>query len=354
MTKPFPVPAILLLTLYACGVPQQPPRSDSGSLEMYFIDVEGGQATLIVGPTGESMLVDTGWPEFGGRDADRIERAARDAGVTAIDHLVITHYHDDHVGGIDAIVDRLPVRQVITHGPNNETGRMSIAVAPIFENAIRKIGVEPTVVRPGDEIPIGGLEVRVVAADREVIGASLPGGGTPNPACAGVTQRPPNTSENAASVAMLFTFGDFRFLNLGDLTQDLEYVLACPENRIGEIDLYLTTHHGSAQSNAEVLVHALRPRVAIMNNGARKGGDAAVVQTVLSSPGLEELWMLHFAEAGGDEGNVADPFIANPTDAPTATGHDTGFGIRVSARSDGSFTVTNERNGVSRTYPARR
>jgi len=150
---------------------------------------------------------------------------------------------------------------------------------------------------------------------------------------------------------MLLTFGAFRFLDLGDLTQDLEIQLACPTNRIGEVDLYLTTHHGSGQSNAQALVHALKARAAVMNNGARKGGDLPILKVVRSAPGLEDLWMLHYAVAAGSEGNVAEPLIANPGEAPE---QDRGFGIRVSARADGSFTVVNERNNVTKTYAARR
>jgi hypothetical protein len=153
---------------------------------------------------------------------------------------------------------------------------------------------------------------------------------------------------------MLFTFGAFRFLDLGDLTQDLEFQMACPVNRVGEVDLFLTTHHGSAQSNAPMLVHALKPRVAIMNNGARKGGDLPVLQTVKSAPGLEDLWMLHYSVAAGVEGNVAEPRIANLGDVSDPAVKDTAFGINVTVEPSGTFTVVNERNGVSRTYSARR
>jgi hypothetical protein len=153
---------------------------------------------------------------------------------------------------------------------------------------------------------------------------------------------------------MLFTFGAFRFLDLGDLTQDLEFQMACPVNRIGEVDLFLTTHHGSGQSNAPVLVHALQSRVAIMNNGARKGGDLPVLQTVRSAPGLEDLWMLHYAVAAGSEGNVAEPMIANLGDVSDPAVKDTGFGIHVTVQPDGAFTVVNERNNHTKTYAARK
>jgi hypothetical protein len=151
---------------------------------------------------------------------------------------------------------------------------------------------------------------------------------------------------------MHITFGAFRFLDIGDLTQDLEFDMACPVNRLGTVDLYLTTHHGAPASGAEVLVHALRPRVAIMNNGARKGGDPVHIRTVRSAPGLEDLWMLHYAVAAGDD-NVAAPFIANVEESTDPAVHDKGYGIKVSANADGSFTVTNERTGTTKAYPAR-
>lgn len=320
------------------------------SLDLYFIDVEGGQATLVVSPSGQSLLVDTGWPGFNGRDADRIAAAAKQAGIKTLDHLVITHYHDDHVGGMEQLAARLKFRTVITHGPTTETGRMALSGTTIFRNAMAAGGAKEIVAKPGDVIPIEGLDVKIVASNRELIASSLPGAGAPNPLCEGAVQRRADTSDNSASVGMLITLGEFRFLDIGDLTQDKEFELACPVNRIGEVDLYLATHHGSAQSNAEVLVHALKSRVAVMNNGARKGGDPPVIQIVRRSPGLEDLWMLHYSVAAGNEGNVPETFIANTRDVPDPAVHDEGFGIKVSVQPDGSFTVTNERNNFTKKY----
>jgi competence protein ComEC len=342
------LPPMLLAALAACGGTAASAPLDDAPLELYFIDVEGGQATLVVGPTGESMLIDTGWP-VAGRDAERILAAAHAAGLDRIDHLVITHFHDDHVGGLEELAARIAFGRVITHGSNTESGRMAGIVDPIYARAMAAAGVAEVLVRPGDAISIAGLGVRVLTARRDLIPLE-PGGGPANPACEGAVRRRNDTSDNSASVGLLFTYGRFRFLDIGDVTQDLEHDLACPVNRIGEVDLYLTTHHGSGQSNAPVLVHALNPRVAIMNNGARKGGDPTVIETVRSTPRLEDLWMLHYSEAAGEAGNVAEPLIANLSDAPTANGHDEGFGIRVAAWTDGTFTVTNERNGYTRSY----
>ena len=336
--------------LFAVWLLVVPSLGSAQSLNLYFIDVEGGQATLIVAPSGQSMLVDTGWPGFNGRDAERIAATAKRAGVRALDYLVITHYHDDHVGGMEQLAARLTFKTVITHGPTTETSRTATSATEIFQRALVATGAKEVVVKPGDALPLSGVDVEVLASNRQLITA-LPGGaGSPNPQCNGAMRARQDASDNSASVGMLFTFGSFRFLDLGDLTQDLEFDLACPTNRIGEVDLYLTTHHGSAQSNARVLVHALKPRVAIMNNGARKGGDLSVLQTVRSAPGLEDLWMLHHAIAAGPAANAPENFVANVGDVPDPAVHDQGFGMMVSVQPDGSFTVTNERNNVSRTY----
>jgi competence protein ComEC len=324
------------------------------SLNLRFIDVEGGQATLIVAPSGQSMLVDTGWPAGNGRDAQRIAAAVKTAGIETLDYLVITHYHADHVGGMEELARRVKFRTVITHGPTTESGTTADTMMATFRAAIAASGATERVVRPGDTIPFKGMDVKVLASNRQLIEAPRDRVGAANRACEGATQRRPDTSDNSASVGMLLTFGTFRFLDLGDLTQDLEFQMACPVNRIGEIDLYLTTHHGSAQSNAQPLVHALKARVAIMNNGARKGGDLPVLQTVRSAPGLEDLWMLHYSVAAGDEGNVAEPLIANLGDVPDPAVADQGFGISVSVLPNGSFTVVNERNKVTKTYAPRR
>jgi beta-lactamase superfamily II metal-dependent hydrolase len=342
---------VLVVWLAAAAVSAAKP------LDIYFIDVEGGQSTLIVTPSGQSLLVDTGWPGFNGRDADRIAAAARKAGVKTIDYLVITHYHEDHVGGLEQLAARLKFRTVITHGPNSETNRTGTAMSQIYRDGVAAGGAREIVARPGDLIPIKGLDVKVVAAARQLIGKPLPGAGRANPACAGAVQKRADGSENSMSVGMLMTFGKFRFLDIGDVTQDKEFELACPVNRIGEVDLYLTTHHGSILSGAEVLVQALKPRVAIMNNGARKGGDAPVIQIVRRSPGLEDLWMLHYAVAAGAAGNdvnVPENLIANVAESTDPAVNDAGFGIHVSAEEDGSFTVTNDRNTLTKKYGRRK
>ena len=310
------------------------------TLDVYFIDVEGGQATLYVTPSKQSLLVDAGWPGFSGRDADRIVRTAKKAGLKAIDYFVTTHYHTDHVGGLPQLVERFPVKNFVDHGPNNESGKNPDALYQAYEAATAK-GKRITV-KPGDTIPLKGLDVKVVTANGESAG----GAGSKNAACSG-REYPEDKTENARSVGLLMTFGKFRMINLGDLTSRKEAELVCPENRIGNVDVYLTTHHGLNTSNAQEIVHALRPRVAIMNNGAKKGGSPDAWKIIKSSPGLEDLWQLHFAIAGKAESNSPESLIANLAEDCA------GKHIRVSANPDGSFIVFNERNNYQKTYAAK-
>jgi competence protein ComEC len=337
---------------FAVWLALAPAICSAQALRLFFVDVEGGQATLIVTPAGQSMLVDTGWPTATLRDAERIAAAANKADVGTVDYLVITHYHADHVGGMEQLASRVKFRNVITHGPTTETGNGADAMMATFRAAMAASGAKEIVVKPGEAIPLKGVDVKVLASNRQLIDAPVKGA-APNGLCDGVVPKRTDTSDNSASVGMLFTFGAFRFLDLGDLTQDLEFQMACPVNRIGEVDLFLTTHHGSGQSNAPVLVHALKSRVAIMNNGARKGGDPPVLETIKSAPGLEDLWMLHYSVAAGAEGNVEEARIANLGDVSDPAVKDTGFGINVTVQPNGSFTVVNERNNQSKTYPAR-
>jgi competence protein ComEC len=312
------------------------------ALQIYFVDVEGGQSTLIVDPANESLLVDTGWPGFNGRDADRILTAAKAAGITHIDYLVITHYHGDHVGGVPQLASRIKIGAVVDHGPDQEN---SDATRMGYSNYRKALGQSKHLVaKPGDRLPFKGMSVQFVAAAGEAITSSLPGAGKPNPLCASEPEAPVDPTENAQSVGMLITYQHFRFIDLGDLTKKKERNLVCPENLIGTVDLYLTTHHGLDLSNSKAMVEALHPRVAIMNNGAHKGGIPSAWQIVHDSPGLEDLWQLHYAVVGGKDHNVSDDLIANLGE------NDQGNYIKVSAEADGTFTVLNTRNEFQKTY----
>ena len=326
-----------LLVLLLCA-----PAHAAQRLQVYFIDVEGGQATLFVSPSGESLLVDTGFPGFGGRDADRIVSGAKLAGVKQIDFLVITHYHTDHVGGVPQLAARIPIRTFVDHGPSVESGPQADQLVAAYRS-VRDKG-EHLLAKPGDLIPIRGIEVQVLTAAGDEISRPLPGAGAPNPLCAGAKRKSPDPSENAQSIGLLITYGKFRMIDLGDLTWNKELELACPDNKIGTIDVYLSTHHGIDLSGAPALVHALHPLVAIMDNGPRKGGSPEAWQTVRTSPRLEDIWQLHYALQAGKANNAPDDFIANLEE------HCQGNWIKLSAEPDGQFTVTNGRNGNTRAY----
>lgn len=312
-------------------------------LQIYFVDVEGGQATLIVSPSGESMLVDTGWAGFNGRDADRIVAAAKLANVKQIDYLVISHFHADHVGGVPQLAARIPIITFIDHGLNVETTDDAKRYSAAYNLAVEK--GKHLVVRPGDTIPLKGVGVEVLTANGDLIAA--PPAAKRNPYCDSVPRQDDDPSENARSVGILLTYGKFRFVDFSDLTWNKELSLMCPVNPVGQVDVYLTSHHGFVLSGSEPLVWGLHPRVAIMNNGARKGGEPAAWQIVRDSPGLEDFWQVHFSIEGGKDHNTAEAFIANPDE------NCEGKFLKLSAEPDGSFTITNSRNGFTKTYPAK-
>jgi beta-lactamase superfamily II metal-dependent hydrolase len=312
------------------------------TLQIYFIDVEGGQATLLVAPSGESVLVDAGWPGNNDRDADRIAEALKSAGLKQIDYLLITHYHTDHVGGVPQLLKKVKVNAFVDHGPNLENDEL----APEgYDAYLKNLGSAKRITaKPGDSIPVEGIKVEVLAAAGAHITQPAAGAGQPNPYCASEPKWPADHTENAASVGILVTFGDFRFVDLGDLTKDQELHLVCPNNLIGTADLFLVSHHGMGLSNSKSLVHALHPRAAIMENGAQKGNDPKAWQTVHDSPGLQDLWQLHYSSASGADHNVSNNAIAN------LDGDADGRYLKVTAQSDGTFSVVNSRNKYERIY----
>lgn len=339
------------------------------TLDIYVIDVEGGNATLFVAPSGESVLIDSGNTGAGAvRDAERIMAAVKDAQLAQIDNLITTHWHGDHFGGMTELAARVPIRHFIDHGPNIQPAAdaddfLSKSYPQLYGKARR------TVARPGMKIPVAGLDVLVVTSAGETIKAALAGAGGANPYCASFKPGT-NNAEDPMSVGTYVRFGRFRALHLGDLTKNKEFELMCPNNRIGTVDVLLGLHHGVDSSSSEVLVHALRPRAAIMNNGTRKGGQPEVMKTLHSSPGLEDVWQMHFSQLSGQEYTVPGMFIANLLDEPLeampiapmsapppGTGstpapvhNGSASWIKVSGQMDGSFTVTNGRNGFSKTY----
>jgi len=339
--------SIAFAVLVVCAV-LFPVSGATKPLQIYFIDVEGGQSTLIVDPEGESLLIDTGWDDFNGRDADRIVAAAKAAGIDTIDDLLLTHYHADHAGGVPQLAARIKIGAFFDHGANVETATDTAKVYAAYEKVAA--AAKRVTVKPGDVLPLKGMRVEVLEAAGAHIAEALPGSGQPNPLCASEPNYPRDPSENAQSAGVLVTFGKFRFIDLGDLTNAKELGLACPNNLIGTVDLYLVTHHGTAHpgsgdgSNARAIVHMLRPRVAVMNNGAVKGGHPFAWQIVHDSPGLEGFWQLHYSLAGDTDHNVDEKFIAN------VGGADQGNYVKVTADPDATFTVTNSRNNFSKTY----
>ena len=409
--------AILALT----SAPMAQRGTPSKPLDIYVVDTEGGKAALWVAPSGQSLLIDSGNP--GDRDLDRIMAAINAAGVKQIDFLILTHYHVDHIGGVTELAKRIPIAHFIDHGPSveerDQVQGFQAAYAELYGKA------KHTVAKPGDRIPIAGLDWRIVTSAGQVLKTPLPGGGKPNPACAGVAPKDASpTDDNGQSVGSVITFGQFRAIDLGDLLWNKENELMCPNNPIGTVDAFFVTHHGLDQSNSPALVHAVRPRVAVMQNGTRKGAGIETMKTMRSSPGLEDIWQLHWSYNAGIELNSAGVFIANidapatiagvlaaaprgggpgggapagaapaggppagatqpPTSAPAASApagvapqppgggapssaapgggapgggrgggaaHTPAYWIKMSVQPDGSFTVTNSRNGFTKSY----
>jgi competence protein ComEC len=360
-------------------------QTPSKSFRIYAIDAEGGLATLFVTPTGESLLMDTG--SAGGRDSGRILNTLKDAGVTRLDYLVLTHYDPDHVGGLRELADKVTIRNFIDHGPSSPEGYP--AALRDFYPALFAKG-NHMVAKPGDKIPLHGVDALVVASAREVLQKPLSGAGKPNPYCAEFQPHEEPGDENAYSIGIVFTYGKFRSINLGDLLWNNEKPLMCPNNPIGHVDLYQTSHHGLDRSGSTALVHALSPIVAIMNDGLNKGGTPQTYNTLYTSPGFQDVWPLHWGSAGGSEWNPAGRFIANletpesvsnfllhppppqnvgggggrgASGAGGAGGgrgasgrgggaapHVPAYGIDVTVEPDGKFTVLNTRNQFSKTY----
>lgn len=340
------------------------------TLDIYVVDVEGGNATLFVTPSGESLLIDAGnGGAAAARDAGRIFDAAKDAGLTQIDHHVTTHWHGDHFGGLADLAKLIPIKAYYDHGPTIQPQPASTEfLDKIYPTLVAQ--AKRTIVKPGDKIAIRGLDWRIFASGGQMIQSSLPGAGGRNPYCADYKPQDPDPTENAQSVGSYITFGKFRVVHPGDLTWNKEAELMCPTNRLGTADLLIVGHHGQAISNSPVLVHALRPRVSIINNGTRKGGQPDAMRVLLNSPGLEDVWQSHFSLLSGQEYTVPGMFIGNMYDdepearpigawtpppqgqqAPPAPMHNgKSFWFKISAQQDGTFTVTNTRNNFSKTY----
>jgi beta-lactamase superfamily II metal-dependent hydrolase len=341
--------AIAALTLIGADSP-------SHNLEIYFIDVMGGAATLIVTPERESLLIDSGWPGLEDRDPKRIEHVLKDvAGLDHLDHLVTTHWHADHFGGVEGLAKRVRIDHFWDRGlPDPEAPDGDKAAFPDGPKPDSPLGKayraastgKRRALKAGETLPLkGSIEALVLASGGQVIETPT---APPNPLCAEAPpDQKPDSSDNARSLAFRFRLGKFDFLDCGDLTWNIEKKLVCPVDKIGPIDLYQVTHHGMAISNHPTLVRTIAPTVAIMNNGPRKGGDAASVKLLSSIPSIQAAYQLHKNAATGEADNTDAALIANRDPAG-------GQFIRVSVAPDGTkFTVGIGSVGAERTFATR-
>ncbi|HWY61523.1 MAG TPA: MBL fold metallo-hydrolase [Rhizomicrobium sp.] len=340
----------------------------SPDLRIVAVDVEGGAATLFVTPEGKSLLIDSGWAPGAGSarlnskglpvasSADKIVAAAHALGLSKIDYFVITHYHGDHIGGFKSLTDKIAIDNFIDHGPNvqldppgTDPARAANSSAGMYATYSQIIaGKNHIVPKTGDALDIGSMHVQFISVAANVIANALPGGGGPNPDCAGVpTMERDGGIENHYSVSSLITFGKARIAAFGDLPWNEEIKLLCPTNKIGPIDLYFVTQHGMDLSSSPP-TRALDPIVSIMANGDLKGGDEAPMKMIASYAHYgQAFWMLHYT-ARYPALNPDLNFIANPDWVP-----DLNFNLTATVTPAGLITITNGRNQFSRTYKAR-
>jgi len=343
-----PMALVVIFLLFVIVPATATSDSAKGALQIYFVDVEGGQATLFVTPAKESLLIDTGWPGNKERDANRIVAAAKDAGISKIDYVLITHFHTDHVGGVPQLAAKIPIGTFIDHGEDREfNDPATVKGWTAYQQLLATGKYKRISARPGDALPVNGLNGVVVSSDGVLIDHPLPAAGAENASCKDAQNYPADQSENARSLGSVFTFGKLRILDLGDLTSDKEMGLVCPRNKLGKIDIYIVSHHGFNQSGSAALVHGIDPRVAIMDNGAKKGGSPSAWDIIEKSPTLENLWQLHYSEEGAPAHNVPAEFIAN------VEGPDGGNYIKLTAWPDGRFEVFNSRTRQAKQYPAK-
>ena len=351
--------AVVTTALAVCGPSS---AQQTGKLDITFIDTEGGAATLLVSPSGKSLLIDTGY-EVGDRDAKRIAAAAQHAGLKQIDYVVISHWHADHVGGLAALAKLIPIGRFFDHGdgvePENQArldGYKSVA------------GAKRTIVKPGDKIPIKGFDALVVSSDLKLLPEPVNGGG-PNPLCANAARMAAAAPENLRTVGLLVTYNKFTYLNLIDLDWYMDMQLACPINKVGEVTLYQSSRHGGLDdAGSPPFLGAIKPQVIVVNNGPHKGlgqsdarakpiadPNAAPYEKnsylrMAKLPGVEGIWQGHLSLVDKDPAHNTTPdMIANLDDTADCEGNE----IKASVAPDGKFTVTNARNGFSKNYVAR-
>ena len=348
-TGPIAVRKFLLLLasvwLTACGggSVETAAVDSTKPLEIYWVDVEGGGATLIVTPAGETVLMDAGWPGNDDRDAKRITAVLEnEVGRKEIDYFITSHFHVDHAGGIPRLAELVPIKRFLDHGDSIEANRDERA-AQLWQDYREVAGTRITV-NPGDTLPVSGVDFEFVTSRGEAIRGD--GSGT-NPYCEGAEHKDVQQSgpENGQSVGFIVRMGDFEFLDLGDLTWPEELAAVCPQNPFGQIDLYQVTHHGMFISNSPPIINAIAPQVAVMNNGPHKGGDPLAYSALMETPRLVDLWQGHETLNDGAL-NTDEEKIANLGESEDCEGH----WIKATIQADGTFAILNSRNGFSKSY----
>jgi beta-lactamase superfamily II metal-dependent hydrolase len=346
--------AAQLLLLAACGgsgpeSAEAPAESAANPLEIYWIDVEGGAATLIVSPSGGTALMDAGWPGFDNRDPKRVAHVLKDVvGASKLDYFITSHFHVDHVGGLPGLAELVEIGTFVDHGDSVEKDWDNERAQKLWADYERVAAGKRMHIKPGDKLPLPGVDLTFVAAASQFIDQPLTPS-EPNPLCEGAERKELDEGENGKSVGFVVRVGDFEFLDLGDLSWNFELETACPQNLFGKIDLYQVTHHGMALSGAPPHIQAIQPLVAVINNGHLKGGQAATYQALTGTQSLQDLWQVHKALHTPDAPNAPEDLIANLEEADVCQGN----WIKASVQADGSFTITNSRNGFSKSYQPR-
>jgi competence protein ComEC len=355
------LPGFFLIALFVSS--GETLHAQSRNLDIYWIDVEGGAATLIVSPSGESMLIDTGHKVEDDRDAKRIFAATQLAGLKKIDYLVISQFRGDHVGGLTALAKMIPIGKFFDHNDVTEKENQD------WIDSYRAVAAgERTSVKAGDKIPLKGVQALVVSSGDGVLAKAINGGG-PNPLCANAEQKAPAAPENQRTLGMLLTYGKFKFLDLGDLDWEKEIELACPVNKLGSVTVYQTSGAFDAAA-VPAFLGAIKPQVVVVNNeptkrtgnvddrlksltpsGTQTTQDEKNLYEELGKiAGIEGIWQVHrsiFDKSTSH--NTSQEMSANVDDNTDCRGN----WVKASVGPDGKFTVTNGRNGFSWTYATR-
>lgn len=343
------------------------------TLDIYFIDTELGNAVLVQTPSGQAMMFDTGQP--GDAFVDRVLQVIRLAGVKQLDYVIVSHYHWDHFGTIPELAQKIPILNYVDHGPDVNVNQSKEYYERYGGGPVDKLyddyaktrdsgNAKHIVPHPGDRLPMKDVDVRILTSAGKLLPEPLPGAGAANPACALAGLRSDDTSEDGQSISKLLTYGKFRYVDFGDLTWNKEYRLFCPENMVGTADVYVITHHGISQdmkaagvwewgraSAPPPEIRGVHPRVAVLLSREDYVGRVSTPQAwrdARSSPGLEDIWQVHYQAQGGKRNNAPEQFIANLNTVDCQAHY-----IKLSAELDGSFTMTNSRNGFTRHYAAR-